>query len=220
VWTEHGNGQQVIDDLRRIALAQLRAQQLSSWRSKPPADTTDGTFTCSALLDTSRVVPAAGTATQQAVFTHIATSSIQCCWQMQPDGTRKVLPLWCSSCNAALTLQHLSTCAANTVFRDSQRDAIVAQLAACASGWIIAACTHLSLEELLVRLCLPPPATSLHLHITHTMCGVFSTRQANAACKLLGVSNAKDAQRLTQQLRLRCVNGVHSFYSALKLVHS
>jgi len=138
---------------------------------------------------------------------------------MQPDGTRKALPLWCSSCNAALTLQHLSTCAANTVFRDSQRDAIVATLAACASGWL-AACTHLPLEELLFRLFPPPPAMPLHLHITHTMCGVFSTRQANAACKLLGVSNAKDAQRHMQQLRLCCVDGVHSLFSALKLAHS
>jgi len=129
-----------------------------------------------------------------------------------------VLPLWCSSCNAALTLQHLSTCAANAAFRDSQRDAIVAELAACASGWL-AACVHLPLEALLMRLFPPPLATPVHLHITLTMCGVFSTRQANAACKLLSVSNAKDAQRLMQQLRLRCMEGVHSFYSALKLAH-
>jgi len=127
-------------DAQRYLITQLRAQQLNSWRNKPPADTMNGTFACSALLDTSRVVLVADTAAQQAVFMHIATSSIQCCWQLQPDGTRKVLPLWCGSCNAALALQHLSTCAANTVFRDSQRDAIVAQLAACASGWL-AACT-------------------------------------------------------------------------------
>ena len=114
VWTEHGIGQQVIDDMRRTAIAQLRAQQLNRWCNKPPADTMDGTFACSALLDTSRVVLAAGTAAQQAVFMHIATSSMQCCWQLQPDGTCKVLPLRCSSCNATLTLQHLSTCAADT----------------------------------------------------------------------------------------------------------
>ena len=64
VWTEHGIGQQVIDDVRRTALAQLRARQLNSWRSKPPADTMDGTFACSALLDTSPVVLTAGTATE------------------------------------------------------------------------------------------------------------------------------------------------------------
>ena len=52
----------------------------------------------------------------------------------------------------------------------------------------------------------------------HTMCGEFSTRQANAAYKLL--SNAKDAQRPMQQLQLRCLDGVHSFCSALKLAHS
>jgi len=36
---------------------------------------------------------------------------------------------------------------------------------------------------------------------------------------LLGVSNVKDAQRLMQQLRLCCMDGVHSFCSALKLAH-
>ena len=46
VWTEHGIGQQVIDDVRRTAIAQLRSQQLHSWRNRPPADTMDGTFAC------------------------------------------------------------------------------------------------------------------------------------------------------------------------------
>jgi len=40
------------------------------------------------------------------------------------------------------------------------------------------------------------------------------------AAKLLGVSNAKYARHLKQQLRLRCMDGVHSFHSALKLAHS
>jgi len=218
VWTEHGNGQQVIDDVRRTAIAQLKAQQLQRWRGQPPADTMDGTFACPALLDTSRVVLAAGSAAQQAAFIHIATSSIQCCWQLQPDGTRKVLPLWCGPCNSALTLLHLSTCAANTAFRKSQRRAILAELAteASAGSWLS---THerLPLDQLLVKLFPPSPATPLHLHITHGMCGVISTRQANAACKTLGVSNVKDARYLMQQLRLRCVDGVHAFYAALKL---
>jgi len=93
VWTEHGIGQQVIDNMRCAAIAQLRAQQLSSWPSKLPEDTMDGTFVCSALLDTSRVVLPAGTAAQQAVFIHIATSPIQYRWQLEWDITRKVLPL-------------------------------------------------------------------------------------------------------------------------------
>jgi len=218
VWTEHGNGQQVIDDVRRTAIAQLKAQQLRSWRSKPPADIMDGTFACPALLDTSRVVLAEGSPAQQAAFMHIATSSIQCCWQLQLDGTRKVQPLWCGPCGAALTLLHLSTCAANVAFRDSQRHAMFAELSteACAGDWLTVH-QHLPLEQLLIKLFPPPPATPLHLLITHTMCGVFSTRQANAACKLLGIKRAKDGLLLMQQLRLCCVDGVHAFYTALKL---
>ena len=116
VWTEHGHGLQVIDDVRRTAIAQLRAQQLSSWRSKLRSDTMDGTFACPALLDTRRDVLAKGTPAQQAAFMHIATSSIQCCWQLQPDGTRKVQPLryapWRSHlriCPHAQSMRHLET---------------------------------------------------------------------------------------------------------------
>jgi ribonuclease HI len=78
-WTEDCHGQQVIDDVRCTAIALKKAQQHSSWRSKPPADTMDGTYACTALLHTSRVVLAAGSAAQQATLMHIATSSIQCC---------------------------------------------------------------------------------------------------------------------------------------------
>ena len=220
VWTKHGDGLQVIDDVRRTAIAQLTAQQLSSWRSKPPADTMDGTFACPALLDTSRAVLAKGSPTQQAAFMHIATSSIQCCWQLQPDDTRKVQPLWCTPCNAALTLVHLSTCVAHTAFRDTQRHAMLAALSAeaGASVWLTSH-QHLPLEQLLVKLFPPPSATPLHLHTVHIMCGVFSTRQANAACKLLGVKREKNARHLMQQLRLCCVDGVHAFYTALKLAY-
>jgi ribonuclease HI len=219
VWTKHGEGQQVIDDVRRSAIAQLKAQQLSCWHDKPPADTMDGTFACPALLDSSREVLAKGSPSQQAAFMHIATNSIQCCWQLQPDGiTRKVQPLWCGPCNTALTLLHLSTCAANTAFRDRQRDAVLAELSveAGANGWL-SVHKHLPLEQLLVELFPPPSATPLHLHIVRTMCGVLSTRQANAACKLLGVKRAKDARALMQQLRLCCIDGVSAFYAALKL---
>ena len=51
------------------------------------------------LQAASRVVLVTGTAAQRASFLHIAKSSIQCFWQMQPDGTRKVLPPWCGICN-------------------------------------------------------------------------------------------------------------------------
>jgi len=220
VWMEDGQGQQVIDDVRRTAIAQLKARQLSSWHDKPTADAMDGTFACAALLDTSRVVLATGTAVQQATLIHIATSSIQCCWQLQLDGTRKVLPLQCHACGSALTLLHLSACAAHAAFRDGQRHAMLAVLSteACATAWL-SAHGHLPIDQLLTRLFPPATSTSAHVHITRTMCGVFSTSQANAACKQLGITRAADARRLMQQLRLCCMDGVHAFYTALKLAH-
>jgi hypothetical protein len=161
-------------------------------------------------------VLAHGSSEQQAAFMHIATSSIQCCWQLQLDGsTRKVQPLWCAACNATLTLRHLAVCAANTSFRDVQRHAILATLAVYADDWQKMH-AHLPLDQLLVKLFPKPAATALHLHVTHTMCGVFSARQANAACKMLGVVKAQDARHLMQQLRLCCVDGVRAFLSALK----
>ena len=79
---------------------------------------------------------------------------------------------------------------------------------------------HMPLEQLLVQLFPPSPGTPPHLHITHAMCGVVSVRQANAACKLLGIARATVRRALMQQLRLCCVDGIQAFYAALKLAHS
>jgi len=40
VWTELGNGAQLIDDARRSAIAQLKARHLQRWRDKPASDVT------------------------------------------------------------------------------------------------------------------------------------------------------------------------------------
>ena len=195
-WTELGNGQQVIDDVRRTAIAQLKAQQLERWRHQPAADTMDGTFAGPALLDTSRVVLTHGSPTQQAAILHIATNSIQCCWQLQADGsTRKVQPLWCAPCDAALTLSISRLCPDHVVFRSSQRAAVLAVLSSDAhtDAWLQDH-RHLPLAQLLVELFPTPPAHPPHLHIAHIMCGVFSARQANAACKVLGLARAKDGR--------------------------
>jgi hypothetical protein len=49
----------------------------------------------------------------------IATSAIQCCWQLLPDGARKVLPLQCHACGCRLTLLHLSAYAGDLILLDS-----------------------------------------------------------------------------------------------------
>ena len=130
VWTSGGDGMQVIDDVRRCALAQLKTQSLSRWAHRPPSDFMDGSFACQALLDTSKEVMTCGSPLQQATFLHVATNSIQCCWQKLADGSSKVLPLPCSTCGVALTLAHLAVCQApnSSNFRDAQKQAILAQL--------------------------------------------------------------------------------------------
>jgi ribonuclease HI len=217
--TELGAGAQVIDDVRRSAIAHLRARQLAYWSTLPPCTVTDGSFASPALLDTSRVVLADGSPLQQAAFMQIATNSIQCCWQLTADNvTHKVLPLWCASCNTALTIAHLVGCTANGAFRLSQRADVLAVLSSedCTHDWLNAR-SHLSLTDLLLQLFPPSPDTPLHLHITRVMCGVFCARQANAASKQLGCTRAKDAHRLMLELRLCCIDGIHSFFHALKI---
>ena len=140
-WTELGNGRQVIDDVRRAAVAQLQAQQLLHWQQQPAAVTMDGYFASAALLDTGRVVLAHGSHIQQATFLHIATNSIQCCWQLAADGaSRKVLPLQCNSCRVALTLAHLAACpsAQSAAFRAEQRQRLLSALSSDpqARGWL------------------------------------------------------------------------------------
>ncbi len=218
VWTELGNGAQIIDDVRRSAVAQLKAQQLQRWRNTPPSDIMDGAFACTALLDSSRIVLTNGSPSQQATLVHIATNSIQCCWQQSADGaSRQVKPLWCASCDAALTLTHLTDCADNAVFRINQRVAVLVVLSSCdwSDHWVDSR-RHLPLTQLLVELLPLPPDTPMHLHITRIMCGVFSARQTNAALKTLGCTRAQDGRKLMLELRLCLLDGVQSFFQHLK----
>jgi hypothetical protein len=96
--------------------------------------------------------------------------------------------------------------------------AVLLSADACAAAWV-SAHGHLLLDQLLTTLFPMTHSTPVHVHITRTMCGVLATSQANAACKQLGVTCAKDARRLMRQLRLCSMDGVHAFYTALKLAH-
>lgn len=219
VWTDLGNGPQVIDDVRRTAIVQLKAQRMEHWRNQPAADTMDGAFAGAALLETSKVLLSHGSPAQQATLLHIATNSIQCRWQLLADGaTRRVQPLQCDTCGVSLTLTHLVTCLDHTVFRYNQRIAVLALLASDArtSSWTRCLMhQHLPLMELLLQLFPLPLDTSPDKHFARVLCGVFSSRQANAASKSLGFACAEDSRRLMQQLRLICVKGVHNLFESM-----
>jgi hypothetical protein len=206
--------------VRRSVIAQLRAQHLERWRNKPASLTMDGTFAVPATLATSKVVLRCASAEQQATLVHIATNSIQCCWQLQPDGaTRRLQPLWCATCNAAATLTHLVDCTHVSAigFRCVQRDALHELLSSEASSaaWL-ANRQRLSFMQLLLQLFPRPPSIPLLQHSAHVMCGVFSEGAANAACTQLGITRVKDARRIMRELRLLCIDGVRVHYHNLK----
>jgi hypothetical protein len=220
-----GNGQQIIDDIRRTAIAQLKSQALASWAAKPPADTMDGLFACPALLDSSKLVLAHGSPTQQSTFLLIATNSIQCCVHKSAGGSAaQMRPLLCAPCKMPLTLSHLAgecPTAECALFRMQQKIDLLKLLSSDAQTktWINSI-RHLSLSALLLLLFPAPPDVPNNLHFTRIMCGVFSAQQSNAAAKLLGFASAKDGRRLMQQIHLCCLDGVHHFYSALKIAVS
>jgi len=143
---------------------------------------------------------------------------MQCCWQQSADGTsRQVKPLWCGSCNVALTLTHLIHRADNAVFRLNQRVAVLNTLSSCVDTqpWLDAH-NHLSFTDLLLQLFPPPQHTPTHIHLTRVMCGVFSTQQANAATKALDCTRERDGIQLMRRLRLCCIDGVHTLFQTLK----
>ena len=120
----------------------------------------------------------------------------------------------------ALTLAHLAVCKApdDVSFRAAQKLTMI-NLIDCdpaTSRWL-RVLQHLPLTDLLTRLFPPPPGAPNDLHITRVMCGVFSTRQANAALKQIGGTNAKHGRQLMQQLRLCCLHGLHQHFNALKI---
>jgi hypothetical protein len=195
---------------------QLRAQHLERWCNKPASLTMDGTFAVPATLATSKVVLKCASAEQQATLVHIATNSIQCCWQLQPDGaTRKLQPLWCATCNAAATLTHLVDCthASAIGFRCVQRDALheVLSSEASSAAWL-APRQRLSFTQLLLQLFPRPPSIPLPQHSAHVLCGVFCEGAADA----VGITRVKDARRFMRELLLLCIDGVRVHYHNLK----
>ena len=168
VWTELGDGRQVIENMRRSAIAISRRSSCRRWRDQPLADTMVGTFAIPVLLDTSRDTGLRARAGRLHATSPGPPAPFSAARQLQSDGsTLKV---------------HLSSCAVNKPFRDQQKLAILATFASRRLHDWRKMHAHLSLEHLLVKLFPKPAALPLHLHITYTMghCGVFSARPASS----------------------------------------
>ena len=127
-----GRRRLLIDDIRRAAIAALKAAALTKWSSRrDPARRVmcDGALAGSALLDLCKVVLAKGSAEQHSLV-RIATNSLQCEWATDAaTNTQRVEPLACSDCvDTSCSLGHLAECAGPqaTLFRADLRRVILA----------------------------------------------------------------------------------------------
>ena len=217
VWSKHG--QQIIDDIRRSALAQLKEQSLELWQKGTPSYAKDGLFAGRALLETSKFVLARGSKEQQSTFIHIATNSIQFRWVEPAGAPRVVASLLCTFCNEELNLQHITKCPSrNSVdFRARLRLEVLTTLSSDASTkpWLDKN-KRLELTLLLTRLFPAPQNTPVDPHITRVMCGVISTRQVNAAAKSLGLAHPVHGPLLVREISLVCLTAVQQFYDSAK----
>jgi ribonuclease HI len=217
---------QLIDDPRRCAVAQLRANALSKWCGRrDAAHMCDGALAGPEMLDLSRVVLAAGTPTQQATLINVATNSIQCAWTPAADNSQRVRPLDCPDCaDVACTLGHLAECSKSHAsgFRSNLHSDIFAVLGSVpyTAAWRRQHGRD-SLQQILLLL-FPiayfKTTEEKHLHFTRLLCGAFSARQANVAAKSLGFPNAEDGRPTLQRIRLACLDRIAQVFSDLKKV--
>jgi hypothetical protein len=106
-----GRRRLLIDDIRRAAVAVLKAAALIKWSSRRDPSSRvmcDGALAGSALLDLCKVVLAIGSAEQQNALVLIATNSLQCEWATDTaTNTQRVEPLACSDCaDTSCSLSH------------------------------------------------------------------------------------------------------------------
>jgi len=224
---------QLIDDVRRAALARCKSLALTHWHSRAVVDVDDGqgVLAGAGMMHLGRVVMRHGSAEQQCALVLVATNSTHFYWLPaarpaaagQPRAS--VQRLACSHCLVPLTLTHLATCSASSACVQFQRSlkASVLQLVAPpdAASLITQAWrrshAHLELLAMLRQLfSMPPPPLpcgSDQLNAAAAICGAFTFSQSNAAAKSLGCVDLLAGRSLMQLLRLLCLDHVARFYS-------
>ena len=227
-------GMQVIDDVRRTALRQIKRAALTHWQRKR-----DGReyFAGQAALDTGRMVLRQGTAALQATFVHLVTNSLHFHWPLPSPAAAAAAAVGvqeqeCAPCTAVahavahFTPAHILTCSHVTSvdFRKQLRRSILALLSQqpLTAEWMrqFGEPTP-SLQTVLLAL-VPYPASLTALpaadraeqqqrHLTHSMCGILTTSQLHAAAKRIGFTAEDEVAsgvRLMQQLCMRCIKHI------------
>jgi hypothetical protein len=221
-----GTGLQIIDDIRRSALASLRRAAMRKWQAQLNAGDR-GYLASLGCLDAGRDVLRHGSPSQQCTFLHVVTNSIHFHFvrDAAAGGAEQLQPLACRDCDEPLTLAHAAACpsAVCTTFRGKLQRSLLAMLRtyAAAAAW----CARLRdapLCELLGDLFPPAPSASAdeqHRSLVTSMCGLFSRAQASRAARALGFDPTGDVRTSREALthfRLLCLSAIDELYTERK----
>jgi len=213
---------QMIDDVRRTALIQLRSHAMMKWSGR---DESQGCFAHQGILNLGRTALKHGDMAEQTTLVHVATNSIHYHWVEQDDGTSALQQIQCSSCQQTMTLTHLISCTDSESVRvrqQLQNDIIdIIDNSNHTSDWLRNH-RHLTPHQF-ARQLFPPPSSATttgeqQLHLTRIMIGAFTSAEANAALKLLGVVNTprqKDPTPL-QRISLLTLQHINNIYNKWK----
>ena len=224
---------QLIDDVRRTALSQLKQAALLSWQDRRNGREL---FAGAAVLDLGRAVVSRGSAEQQHTLVHVATNSIhfhRAPISDEPGCATVLLPLQCDDCDAELTLEHLAVCRSQlgVDYREQLRRDILSLFGEevqtidwCARHRDIGQLVPMLLELFPLPAAVAasaPDSAARNKHLTYAMCGVFTEAQATAAAKAAGFKphpDAKVGKRVLRRLRLLCLDGLRELFTARKAV--
>lgn len=225
---DEASGLQIINDVRRGALAQQRSLAIARHR----AQHLQGYLTGRGSIDAGRDVLRHGSVLQQAAFAHVATNTIHHFWPAAHPArvaagapAERLQSLRCAPCDQPLTLSHLASCDAAIASRHRQRQrSDILQLASAdpASRAWSERMRGSSLRELLLNLFPSPQSASAdeqHRHLTAVMCGLFTAVEGKAAARALGfepLAHAELARTTITRFRLLCLDSISRLYAELK----
>ena len=199
MWESNGGGPMIIDDVRRVALTQLKFSALTRWSAKSD----DRSFmACSGMLDLARAVLLHGSSELQATLVHVATNSIDFHWLHRVGQNASLEQLSCPVCSQVFTIGHVVTCPApcGVAFRAGLRRDLLALFAplACTTVWMRAN-GHRNLQLQLLSLFPPSPAATpleQHRHLIFITCGAL----------LLPACSVLQALKMASQPSSRCAS--------------
>ena len=228
------SGMQIIDDVRRTALAQLRDAALADVAQQPCREAllTPGMLELGCVVMRSAVVGDGGsTPLQQATFVHVSTNTVHFHWHRDADARipARIVQLQCDECASPLTLTHLAACQqpGGVQYRRRLHRRLVRVLSrtASAAAWLSAS-NSVGLDALLARLVPAPPdlasrdraraESDAQSRRARLMLGAFTATESRAAARTIGIEVAAEGALVMRRARLTCLDAVERHYTRLK----